>query len=255
MTGGKGPYKVIVLGDLQVPFVDRRSMAAVEEYMADEKWDEWVQIGDFMDLPQLSKFTQENPEALTQSLSDDYKAGNELLDRHQRIVRKRNPRAKFTILCGNHDLRAEKFAEKHPQLKGLIEVDKGLRLKERGIGYIRSYPDGTLYKIGKAYFHHGKFVVQNHSRKMVDSYGVNIFYGHTHDVQSSSKVQWGKNKTLVGQSLGCLCRYDLDYVGTDPTNWQQAVTTFFFMPDGHFSYFISRIFNGRMVAPNGKIYG
>ena len=53
-----------------------------------------------------------------------------------------------------------------------------------------------------------------------------------HDVQQYSKVLWGKNRTIVGQSLGCLCRYDLSYVGTNPTNWQQAIATFFFAEDG-----------------------
>lgn len=248
-------YKVIVLPDLQIPFHDTKALKAVEKYMADETWDEWLQLGDFMDIPQLARFNSESPEALSCTLEKDYAIANEILDRHQSILRKRNPKAKFTLLCGNHDLRIAKFAEKFPQVRGIIDWDKNLRLKERGITPVWCYPKGEVYKIGKAYFTHGLYTSQNHAKKHVDNFGVNIFYGHVHDCQSHSKVLWGKNKTIIGQSLGCLCRYDLDYIGSNPTNWQHAVTTFYFRKDGHFNHYVSPIFNGKFTAPNGKTYG
>lgn len=229
-------------------------MRAVESYMADETWDEWVQIGDFMDFHQLARFTQDSPEALTRSLLKDYDVANELLDRHQKNVRKRNPKAKFTLLFGNHDDRARKFAERFPQVSGLIGLDENLRLKKRKITPVQSYPKGEIYKIGKAYFTHGLYTSQNHAKKHVEAFGTNIFYGHTHQTQSHSKVMWGKDKTILGESLGCLCRYDLDYVGTNPTAWQQAFAVFFFRPDGHFNHYTVRIFNHSFVAPNGKTY-
>lgn len=249
------PYKVIVLPDMQVPFHDKQALSAVEEYMADEVWDEYINMGDFMDFHQLARFTVDNPEALCNSLKKDYDVANGILDRHQHIIRKKNKDAKFTFLVGNHEDRVRKFSEKNPQVKGLIDYDENLRFKERGIKAVWSYPKGEVYRLGNAYFIHGKYTTINHARKHVDSYGVNIFYGHTHDTQMHSKVLWGKNKTVMGQSLGCLCRYDMDYVGTNPTNWQHAVTTFHFFPNGHFNHYVSRIFNGKFIAPSGKVYG
>lgn len=247
-------YKVLAIPDCQVPYHDKESMKAVEKYMSDEKWDEVVYMGDFLDCHQLASFTENVPEALTHSLAADYKIANEILDRHQKIVRRRNPKAKFTFLFGNHSDRVRRFMDKHPQLKGIIDVDINLRLKERGMKVVKCYPDGELHRIGKAYFHHGLYTSANHPKKMADNFGVPIFYGHTHDVQTYSKVLWGKDKTIVGQSLGCLCRYDLDYVGTNPTNWQQAVTTFYFRRGGNFNYYVSSIFNHAFTAPNGKNY-
>lgn len=247
-------YKLIVLSDMQVPYHSKPALAAIEKYMADEKFDEWLQIGDFMDFHQLAKFTESVPEALTHSLRKDYDVANEILDRHQSIIRKRNPKAKFTLLCGNHEDRVRKFAERNPQTKGIIDVDINLRLKERGIKFVRCYPDGEVYKLGKAYFVHGLFTGQNHAKKHVDSFGVNIFYGHTHQTQSHSKVMWGKNRTLIGESLGCLCNYSLDYVGKNPTSWQHAFAVFYFTPDGFFNHYVVRIFNGRFTGPNGKVY-
>lgn len=248
-------YKVIVLPDTQIPFHDVLTMKAVEKYMADERWDEWLQLGDLLDYDQISHWNDGKPESLVRGLEGDYKIANEILDRHQAIVRKKNPKAKFTVLAGNHCIRPEKFVEKNPQMKGLIEMEHGLRFKERGIKYVKCYPKGEIHQIGNAYFTHGLYTGTNHAKKHVDNFGVSVFYGHTHQCQSFSKVLWGKNKTVVGESLGCLCRYDLPYVGENPTAWQQAVTTFYFRPDGYFNHFVSRIFNHKFTAPNGKTYG
>lgn len=247
-------YKVIVLPDIQYPYVAKDAMGAVEKYMADEKFDEYLQVGDFMDFDQLSRWSSEIPERVVNSIADDYEGANKLLDRHQSLIRKNNKNAKFTILAGNHDIRAEKFAEKFPQIKGMIEMEHALKFKERGINYIKCYPKGEIYTIGHANFHHGLYTGGNHAKKHADNFGVNIFYGHVHDVQSNAKIMFGKNKTIIGQSLGCLCKYDLDYVGKNPTNWQHAVTTFYIRPDGNFNYYISMIFNGQFTAPNGKTY-
>src|SRR3990167_3199515 len=246
--------KVIVLPDLQVPFQDARALRAVEAYMADERWDEWVQLGDFMDFDQISRWNKDKPEALARGLVKDYAIANAILDRHQAIVRRRNSKAKFTLISGNHDIRAEKFAEEHPQLRGLIEMEHNLGLRRRKIKYVRSWPKGELHKIGKAYFSHGIYAGANVAKKHVEAFGVNIFFGHVHSIESHSKTLWGTGKAIIGQSLGCLCYYNLDYVGKNPKNWQQAVTTFIFLPNGQFSYFISRIHGGEFIAPNGKVY-
>ena len=246
--------KYLVIPDCQIPYHDRLSMKAVERYMADEDWYGIIYLGDFMDFHQLAKFNKDSPDALTKSLKGDYDMANAILDRHTAILKKRNQKFYGYFLMGNHENRVNKFAESFPQLKGIIDVDVNLKLKERGFEVIRSYPDGETLRIGNAYFHHGLYTSANHPKKMADNFGVNIFYGHTHDVQSYSKVLWGKNKTIVGQSLGCLCRYDLDYVGLNPTNWTQAVTTLLVRPDGYFNHYVSSIFNHKFTAPNGKTY-
>lgn len=251
----EGIYRVIVIPDVQVPFQDDRSMAAVEKYMADHTWDEYINLGDFMDFNCISSFNKGQLRKIEgQTIHDDYEVGNEILDRHQKIIRKRNPKAKFTLLEGNHDFRIERYIDENPQTKGSIEVEVGLHLKERGFKYVRCYQKGETYNIGNAYFTHGLYANETHAKKHVDRFGVNIFYGHTHDVQSSSKVIMGKDKTIVGQSLGCLCRYDQSYIKGNPTNWQHAFGIFYFMPDGFFTYYVPRIFKHRFISPEGKLY-
>lgn len=249
------PYRVIVIPDIQAPYHDTRSLAAVEQYMADEKWDEWLCLGDFIDFDFISHHNV-GQHRLNEgkTLLSAYQVGNEILDRHQRIIRKRNPKAKFTLLEGNHDYRIEKYVDERPELSGSVELENGLCLKERGVKFVRCYSKGELYKLGKAYFHHGLYCGGNHAKKMVENFGVNVFYGHTHDLSQHSKILWGKDKTIVGQSLGCLCDYEQSYIKQNPTNWSHAFGIFYFMPGGYFTYYVVRLFNHSFVAPNGKIY-
>lgn len=251
----KDLYRVIVIPDLQVPYQDDKALAAAEKYMADETWDEVLYLGDFMDLDQVSRFTRDAPGKVEgKRLKKDYVTGNKILDRQQAIIRKRNPKAKFTLLTGNHDFRALVFEDEHPQLKGMLDIETNLRTAERGIKVVHCYPAGDVYKIGKANFIHGIYVGDNAARKTVENYGFDVFTGHTHDINLFCKHRWGLGKTLIGQSLGCICRTDLDYIGKNPKNWVHAVTTFYFRPDGNYNHYVSVIKGARFTAPNGKLY-
>ena len=46
----KATHDVLVLPDLQVPYEDKRSLAAVEKVMGEYEWDEIVQLGDCFDF-------------------------------------------------------------------------------------------------------------------------------------------------------------------------------------------------------------
>lgn len=186
-------YKVIVIPDSQIPFHCRKSFRAIEKYMADETWDEYLHIGDLMDFDQLSRWNKGSAGLIQgRELSKDYAEVNRILDRHQSIVRKNNPKAKFTLLLGNHDIRPEKYTDDFPQLKGTIEIEHGLRLMERGFKVVRCYPDGEVYRIGKAHFIHGLYTGGNHAKKTVDAFGKSIFYGHcvSEDTRLLGKDGW-----------------------------------------------------------------
>jgi hypothetical protein len=59
------------------------------------------------------------------------------------------------------------------------------------------------------------------------------------------KVLKGADNTIVGQSLGCLCEYELSFMKGRPSNWQQASAIFQLLPDGYFTYDVRRIFKHR----------
>lgn len=248
-------YRVIVTPDSQFPYEDVAANNAVEQYVADNKFDEWVDLGDFMDFDFLSHHN-EGLHRLNAGklLKQHYTYGREVLDRRLSVLHKNNRKASMTMIEGNHDARVETFLNKNPQLEGMLEVEEGLGLKKRKIEWIRFWRDGSIYKIGKAGFCHGLYTSKYHAAKMVENYCCNIFYGHVHDVMEFPKVMHGKDEVVVGQSLGCLCRLDQAYIKQNPKNWQLAFGDFFFTKEGLFTYYVPRILDSKFVAPTGKIY-
>jgi hypothetical protein len=240
---------------MQVPYEDKRSLAAVEKYMAAHRWDGYLNLGDFLDFNELSSYVKGRPGAVREDVADTFEAGRVILRRHARIIHTRNVLARMVLFQGNHDYRAVSYAEEHPGLRGQLDVPKNLGLAELGIEWIESWEKGKLFKLGNAYFLHGNYINKYHAAKMVDQYGVCVYYGHTHDVMSFPKMTKGNGLTLEAGSLGCLCRYDQSYMMGKPSNWQQAVTTFYLRPGGNYNLYVSRIFNHKFVGPDGQEYG
>jgi predicted phosphodiesterase len=243
---------VLVLPDTHFPHEDRRTWRAVQKYIADHEWHEIVHLGDLGDFDQISKFQQDEPEAIIRSLGDDFAYINKKLD----VLEKLAPKAKKTIIEGNHDFRVEQYILKMPVLRGVLDVPIQLHLKDRGKHWkwVPYWSLGKLHRIGNAYFGHGRFINKYHANKHVEYYGVPFYYGHTHDVQEMPKVLWGEDKTLAGSSLGCLCEYDQRYLKGTPTNWQQAIGVFRFRKDGFFNNYTIKIFKHQFVSPEGKEY-
>ena len=249
--------KAIVIPDCQVPYHDKKALSAVEKYMADNKWDYYINLGDFLDYFTISRYNVDKPGLLEgKSILSEVKEGEVILDRHVKILKKKNKNVKMYYLEGNHETRAYDFVLKFPHLKGIIEPENVLKFDDKGITYLRSWSHNENLKIGNALFTHGRYTNQYHAKKMVENFGTDIFYGHNHTLQSFSKTSLGSKESAIGQCLGCLCDYpkDVNYLKGSPTQWQQAVTTFYFLPDGTFYYYISKITNGKFVSPEGKQY-
>jgi len=251
-------YKtVLVLTDIHVPEHDELTLEPVLKFIGDEWWDYVLDLGDLMDFNSISFFNHGKPRLVgDDSLDHDYDVANQILDARDAAVLKNNPDAIRVQLQGNHEHRVERLLDEQPQLGEVtIGVEHNLRLEERGIEWVKSWNDGTTYKIGKAHFHHGLYTNLHHAKKMVEEFGCNIFYGHTHDIQTYSKVFQGRDKTLQGSSLGCLCKYEQRYMRGRPNKWQQAIAVFHIFPDGFFQKNVIPIFKHRFVSPTtGKVY-
>lgn len=92
----------IIIPDLQIPHHDKRSLAAVEKYMAEHRFDYYVNLGDFLDLGGLSKFTKNIAAKLAvEDVSSDFAEGRKVIQRHARILRKKNPKVEMVLIEGN----------------------------------------------------------------------------------------------------------------------------------------------------------
>lgn len=248
-------YRVLIVPDTHVPNEDKRTLSAVEKFMGDHWFDEYLHLGDLMDFDMISKFNAEMLRKLeTRRMLKDYEQANQLLDLHQGIIRRNNPDAKFTLLEGNHEFRVETLIDKSPQLEGLIEVEQQLKLKERGFEWVRSWSQSKLHKIGKLHFHHGEYASKYHANKMVENFGVNICYGHTHDSQSYEKVARGDGHPVKAWAMGHLADPNkLTYTRGKPNNWTQMIGVAEVRPDGNFTL-IQLPIVGHSFSFNGKIY-
>lgn len=245
----------IIWSDIQVPFHDERSIKAVEKYMARHSWTGYLNIGDLLDMDSISSFNKGKPgNTEGRFVSEDFAIANDILNRHQQIVWENNPYAKFVLLEGNHEERIDRFLAENPTFKGLFSIEKNLMLKERGFEWIRAWSKGEVYQIGKARFTHGEKVGQYHAKQMVTDYGTSIFYGHTHDMMCIPIAHKGKDDILVGQSIGCLCQYDLPYMRGRASKWQQGFMVLHVMPDGNYTYYTPRIFDHKFIGPDGVLY-
>lgn len=243
----------IVLPDIHFPYQDNKSLRAVEKYIGEQKDLSYlILLGDLVDLSCISDHNIGNLRAIeNKKIFNEYTLAENFLANLRKIC---GESCKIYLLQGNHEYRAERYINKHPQLRGLIEPEICLKLKEKGITWVKSWEKGTVLKIGKACFIHGLYTTDSHAKKHVENYGENIFYGHSHNFACYSKTTKGDNKTRVGQSLGCLCRYDLSYLHGHPNKWQQGFAKFYFRDNGFFNYYPVMIFNGSFVSPEGKVY-
>lgn len=230
---------------------DTQTLKAVERYVRDHRWDEVVLLGDFLDLDCLSSHNHGKPLLVEgRRLQLDYDHGQRFLDKWQDLTYP----AKWTIIEGNHEFRAVRYAEAFPAMQGSVEVPNGLDLKGRDIKWVPFWSEGKLHQIGNAYFGHGRFTNEHHAKKNLGVYGVPFYYGHTHDVQEASVTRYGDDKTICAKSMGCLCRYNQPYLQGRPSKWQQAFGVFHFQTSGFFNDYIVKIFDHGFISPEGQVY-
>ena len=246
------PERWIVLPDVHLPFEDKATMRAVESYISDHKWDGWLQLGDLIDFNELSRFEASNNRLdKVGAIQKSYAATASFLDRHRALI---GLKARMVYIEGNHEDRITQYLEKNPEGVGMLEVPEALQLARRHIEWVPFWSTGKLFRLGNAYFCHGRATGANHARKMLDKYGVCLYGGHMHSVEFASKERWGDDKTLEYGSLGCLCRYDQKYLRGNPTAWQQSFSVLYLQPNGYYNIYPVRIFRSRFVSPEGKEY-
>jgi hypothetical protein len=63
--------KILVVPDLQVPYEDVRAVKNLAKFIAKQKFDQIITIGDEIDLPQISRWTENTTGWYEQTLASD----------------------------------------------------------------------------------------------------------------------------------------------------------------------------------------
>ncbi len=244
--------RVLVVPDIHIPFHDKRAINLLEQRMVTFKPDVIIQLGDLLDFPTLHKKAKDEVVQATSSvMSKDYATAREMLRRWITVTES----TKIVIFEGNHEDRVNRLLRRQPDLKGSIEVAKNLLLPNYGIKWVPSWSKSAVFTIGKANFCHGWSAAVGHTTFM-SKLGDNIFYGHTHDIESRSFRRLGIHDTYVTQSCGHLAdpkKLADQWQQGRPNNWQQGWLEFYFTPQGYFQYFIVRIIKGKAILPDGTV--
>lgn len=244
--------KTVLLPDIHYPFYEERVMDAIDEFIIDYEPDELVYMGDQLSLDCISGWNKRKP-LLKEGhrLIEDYDEFNEhILVNHENIT---NPDTRRVFMIGNHEQRIEWYCEEHPELKGMIDFQRHLKLEERGYKII---PFNEIYKIGKLNIIHGFYWTKFHAAKTLDSFEGNVVYAHVHNPQMYAKVTPVDIKGYhSATALGCICNIKPDYKKNVPNFWQNGFGIIEHLPaSGFFNLYPITIVEGSFMF-NGKYYG
>jgi hypothetical protein len=216
--------KIVVISDLQVPYHDERAVRNVASFIKRFKPDQVITIGDEIDLPQISRFTEGTPGWFEQSLGADRDATVEILWDLQVT----------DMIRSNHtDRLYNVIMKKIPAFLALPELkfEKFMKLDELGIKFHRKplefAPDWIAI--------HGDegSVKPTPGLTALDAarkHGKSVVCGHTHRAGQSAFTEASGGvlgRVLRGVEVGNLMQFSKAGYMKGTGNWQQAFAVFY----------------------------
>ena len=155
-----------------------------------------------------------------------------------------------TYMGGNHEDWVNRVTRKDTTLKGAVEPEILLRLKERDwewIPWIKNNVRG-IKRYGKLLTFHGQYLNKYHSAKTADTYSKSCAYCHTHDIQSFTKVFADDSTGFhTATSIGCLCNINPEFMRGRMNRWVNAFGIVFVRDDGMYNLYIPVIIKGKFT--------
>lgn len=215
--------KFIAWPDTHLPFHNERAVDTALSIVSWYKPDTVVILGDFLDCSPVSHWLKDKKLSKEgMRLQDDYDLGNRYLDE----IIEASGCSHLVYIEGNHEDWINQALERNPEFKGMIELEKGLKFRERrstGLK-ITHKKYNELHNIGKLWFTHGTYTNEFHAKKHVEKYRRSIVYGHLHDVQSYTSISpVDVEDKHMGLSLGCLADKNPEFMRNRPNNWAHCV--------------------------------
>ncbi len=216
--------KIVVISDLQVPYHDERAVRNVASFIRRFKPDQVITIGDEIDLPQISRWTEGTPGWFEQSLGSDRDATVEILWDLQVT----------DMIRSNHtDRLYNVIMKKIPAFLALPELkfEKFMKLDELGIKFHRKplefAPDWIAI--------HGDegSVKPTPGLTALDAarkHGKSVVCGHTHRAGQSAFTEASGGvlgRVLRGVEVGNLMQFSKAGYMKGTGNWQQAFAVFY----------------------------
>lgn len=248
--------RAIVTPDKHAPLHDRAAISILKQAIELVKPDIYIDLGDFGEFGSIShwqwKRKKKPPlEYILPKFEEDYAACVALMDEIDESLDKAGVKEKYFIQ-GNHDEWVDRFIQEHPYLTQ-YEFSRQMEFAERGYTY---YKAGRFLNIGDLHFYHGHlYGGQHHAKNHIARLGVNIMYGHHHDLQHASMTHMDGPKHAY--SIGCLKSMsdeDNGWLGGRKINWSHAFAIVDFI-DGKSSVSIVEIIDGQASIWGQLLHG
>lgn len=242
------PHVIPAYHDLNKPYRE----TAFIKFLKDFQPHVFVHGGDQLDLDCIAHWNKGKPRLVEgkrlKSVYDNY---NRLLDTQERALKHTE---KIVMLEGNHDRWISDMLDAEPALEGLIEVDRNLRIKERGYTWIDR---GKHYKFGKMHFIHGDYqegyTAAYHAKAIANIYGKSVMYGHFHSNQTYAAKTPFDERPYQTYSVGCMSNVNPMWKRNKPSAWLNSFAAITFLDNGNYFATIVNIVNGQFVF-DGKLY-
>ena len=248
----------IVIPDTHAPLQDTKAVNIVCKAIELVKPDTVIHLGDVGEWNSVSYWKYKKKkrpplEYIIEDLKKDERSVNKLLDKFDASCRKAGVRKKH-LLLGNHDEWLNNFIDEHPYLEDKYSPQACMRLEERGYDWL---PYDDFLKIGYLHFHHGgHYTGLYHARHTVVQLGVNVMYGHFHDVARESVGNF--DGVHAAFCIGCLkkCQASSNkWLKGRKVNWSLAFAIVHWNPDGTFVVNVVDITDGRTFVYGKPIRG
>lgn len=244
---------VVVLPDIQYPFVDKPSEAAVMQYVEETKPDKLVIIGDFLDFTSICKHRNRTPPSKRLSFEEELDLGRRKLAEWAALA----PRAEKIFTPGNHEDRAERYIIDNAEQLGFWTLPD---LLDFGAWkYAGSYAEGAgvwLGKRGGIWATHGQFVRAHsaHTAKAhFDLLGSSVIHGHTHRLGAYYVTKL--SQTYAAFEVGTLADLKKTPRGSPVVNWQHGFGSVYVSRSSQrFHVELISINNGGFIS-GGRRYG
>jgi len=250
--------RAVALYDIHYPLLHKPTMAALMDFLSQNKVDILAYGGDQHDNAEISHHNKSKPLYKPPGAFVKNTEGfrKDVLDPVEQAV---GPDAEYVWIDGNHEDWTRQLIEEHPELDGMFDRTKAYDLIGRGYKII---PLGHAYEYGKLSFVHGEWLtgVGNQAgafpaKKLVEITATNTLAGHTHTAQSFTRISpVSQAEKWMGWISPILGQTNPAYLRNRPTSWLNGFTIVEFQDNGNFNLYPVVVIDGVFVY-GGKEYG
>lgn len=212
--------RYLILGDIHGQWVDKLAWQTVLRFLSAEKVDHIIQVGDWFDPTSVSHHEKGRLRFLKGR--DLEREAAVVIQQQRDLVHQVGTKVPIDWLMGNHELWLEQWLQSHPELGNLVSFDSLFGQSPVTVSRFDSYPDKSV-SYGAFHVTHGCYTGASSLQKHLYAFGKPLFFGHTHAMGQFSHRWAATGKSTVSYNVGFLARYDLHYLKSPPSNWQQGV--------------------------------